>query len=581
MSLKKLKKYILFVYLTVLIIFIFCIIFFWVYMKQESEKNAILEQEEITEQYSEQIDNMLVNMDNIALLIMQDKMFLNEFEKVDQNLNENYFDSRLQEKFMLLETLQGFYTTNDAAERISVYNDKMDYLSYGILYERNEYVKTFLENTDVKEIIQRIDQAQYGKRLIEIEHDERGTNETLISVKRALMDIRTSNVFGVIDLQRDFSDIEEIFENSNNEKVICVLDEKDNVVYSTKEINDKTKDGLFQYIQKNDQSGIIRPTGSEEYFVTWSTGEKVGWTVIVGQPERIVLGMFKTISQYLIIFTIVFLSVNLLLVILVINKLMRPLQKLSDSVSEVNLDNMKLSLKENEKMDEISKINSEFQNMIQRLDISLQNEMRYHFEALQAQMNPHFLYNTLSVISAEAIQDNTEKIPELCEHLARMLRYTANYEKNTVTLKEELEYCKDYMSLMEERYKDKITYNIRISGEIEQVKIPKISIQPILENCFKHGFANKEFPWKIDIMAKSEGENWCVTVKDNGEGVQPEKLKQIIEKIEMEEPKKISGLGLINTIYRLRILYKEDVIYRIMSQTKDGFSVMFGGKNHD
>lgn len=572
MSLKKLKKYILFVYLAVLIIFITCISFLYFYMREKSERTAIQEQEELTNQYSEQIDNMLVNMDNIALLIMQDTMFLETYKEAAESYNEDYFEKNIKEKFLLLQKLQSFYTTNKAAERISIYNGKSDYLSYGILYESNDLVEKFLENTDVEKIMDKISKARYGKRIIDIQNDERGEDEKLVSVKRNLMNIGTGEIYGVIDIEHKLSNLTKIFDTQDNGKNIILMDSNNNIVYSTENIKNIEK------LKKN-----IEDETKKDFFITWKKGEKIGWTVVVEQSESTLLSAFRTMSYSIMFFAVAFLIINLILVTLFINKLMHPLEELSQSVSNVSLDNMKMSLKNEEHMDEISRINKEFDSMFRRLSISIENEMRYHFEALQAQMNPHFLYNTLSVISAEAIQDNAEKIPELCDHLAKMLRYTSDYEKKEVTLKEELDYCRDYLSLMEERYQSKLLYQIQTKGDLKKVKIPKISIQPLLENCFKHGFAEKAFPWKIFIFISVDEETWRIEIKDNGVGTSGEKIRKILQDIDNAnaEPKKIGGLGLVNTIYRLKISYEDNVYYKILSQQERAFSVIMGGRVDD
>ncbi|MBM6750562.1 histidine kinase [Mediterraneibacter glycyrrhizinilyticus] len=582
MSLKKLRKYILFIYIVVLLIFSLTIFIFYFSMKQQSRGYATENQQELTAQYSEQIDNMLKNMDNVALLIMQDTMFLQSFSGLADSDPENYFNVHFSEKTELLGNLERFYTTNEAAERISVYNNNNDYVSYGILYETNEKVKEFLSRCDVDKTMKEIKAAQYGRRIVCIEDDIRGNGETLISVKRNLMNIGTGETFAVIDIQRRLEDLESIFGTYNDENQIFVFNAFGDIIFTN---TNKTGADLINKV-KEQKSENKRLSGYQwinksNDFLTWSQGDQFEWTVAIVQPESTLLGTFRTMSQYIWFLTLGFLAANFILVIIVINKLMRPLHELSISVSKVNLGNMTMTLKNDSHMNEISRINSEFEQMFQRLNLSIKNEMRYQFEALQAQMNPHFLYNTLSVISAEAIQDNSDKIPELCDRLAKMLRYSSDYEHRIVTVEEELAYSLDYLSLMKERYHGKLIFKVECAGDTKKICIPKISIQPLIENCFKHGFANKDFPWRIYISVQIVDDSWRVEIEDNGNGINKETEQQIREKIEMSANHKIGGMGLVNTISRFRFFCGENFYYDFHSEPNEGMKVIIGGETID
>lgn len=582
MSLKKLRKYILIIYIVVLLIFSLTIFIFYFSMRQQSREYATENQQELTAQYSEQIDNMLKNMDNVALLIMQDTMFLQSFSELTENDTENYFNDHFSEKIDLLGNLERFYTTNEAAERISVYNNNNDYVSYGILYETNEQVKAFLSKCDVNKIMEDIKSAQYGRRIVCIESDTRGNGEPLISVKRNLMNIGTGESFAVIDIQRRLEELESIFGTSSDENEIFVFDAFGDIVFTN---NNKAGDNIINKIkgQKSGSDGLngYQWINNSNDFLTWSRGEQFEWTVAIVQQEATLLRTFRTMSQYIWFLTFGFMAANFILVIIVINKLMRPLHDLSISVSKVNLGNMTMTLRNDSHMNEISRINSEFEQMFQRLNLSIENEMRYQFEALQAQMNPHFLYNTLSVISAEAIQDNGDKIPELCDRLAKMLRYSSDYEHRTVSLEEELTYCLDYLSLMNERYHGKLIFKVECTGDTKKIRIPKISIQPLIENCFKHGFINKDFPWRIFISVQIINDSWRVEIEDNGNGIDKETEQEIRDKIEVSENRKIGGMGLVNTISRFHIFCGEKFYYDFHSEPNKGMTVIIGGETID
>lgn len=590
MSFRKLKNIILIIYISVIVLFTIGTTFIYQYTKADMQNTAINSQRELTKQYSGQIDTLLANMDNIALLVLKDPLVLQKFSEVDQDKYNNFFDKQINSRILISNILQNFYTTNKAADRISIYNDKSDYVSYGILYESNDMIRKFLKNTKVDEQIQSIMDTPYEKRIVNIEKDSRNNQqEDLIILRRVLTDIGTGRTYGLIEVQQRLGNMKKLLNIDDEMMQVYLLDDKKNVIFS----NNAEWNQQLEKISANNKNGSLltftntKNSKNENVLVTSCSGKEFGWTVMVVQPEQVLLKGFFQLSGYIWAFVVGFILINLLLFIFVTKKLLNPLQDLNKSVKNVNIKNMSMNLENNSKLDEITQINLEFQRMFERLNRAMKNEISYQFNALQAQMNPHFIYNSLSVISAEAIEENTEKIPELCNALAQMLRYSADYEKRKVTLREELNYCKDYLKLMKERYVDRVDYKIKVSGDLDSVQIAKITLQPLLENCFKHGFQNKEFPWKIMVEVCVTDDTWRTKIIDNGNGMKPDEIQKLKSRLDhLLSSKqnfheyKVGGLGLVSTIYRMKLLNHGKVYYDIRMEP-EGFCVEIGGDIYD
>jgi len=590
MSFRKLKNIILIIYISVIVLFTIGTTFIYQYTKADMQNTAINSQRELTKQYSGQIDTLLANMDNIALLVLKDPLVLQKFSEVDQDKYNNFFDKQINSRILISNILQNFYTTNKAADRISIYNDKSDYVSYGILYESNDMIRKFLKNTKVDEQIQSIMDTPYEKRIVNIEKDSRNNQqEDLIILRRVLTDIGTGRTYGLIEVQQRLGNMKKLLNIDDEMMQVYLLDDKKNVMFS----NNAEWNQQLEKISANNKNGSLltftntKNSKNENVLVTSCSGKEFGWTVMVVQPEQVLLKGFFQLSGYIWAFVVGFILINLLLFIFVTKKLLNPLQDLNKSVKNVNIKNMSMNLENNSKLDEITQINLEFQRMFERLNRAMKNEISYQFNALQAQMNPHFIYNSLSVISAEAIEENTEKIPELCNALAQMLRYSADYEKRKVTLREELNYCKDYLKLMKERYVDRVDYKIKVSGDLDSVQIAKITLQPLLENCFKHGFQNKEFPWKIMVEVCVTDDTWRTKIIDNGNGMKPDEIQKLKSRLDhLLSSKqnfheyKVGGLGLVSTIYRMKLLNHGKVYYDIRMEP-EGFCVEIGGDIYD
>ena len=186
---------------------------------------------------------------------------------------------------------------------------------------------------------------------------------------------------------------------------------------------------------------------------------------------------------------------------------------------------------------------------------SLQNQLN----ALQAQINPHFIYNTLNIISAKSMESGNEEVIDICDRFAQMLRYSTDLRSKTATLDEEITHVENYLLLCKARYEDKLRYYIRVPNEYRGLVLPRISLQPLFENAISHGFREAEKGLVIDLGAETDRNGDVIlTVKDNGAGFSEEALKLVraeferIESSDFAEPPNTGGhIGLVNTYRRL------------------------------
>ena len=214
-------------------------------------------------------------------------------------------------------------------------------------------------------------------------------------------------------------------------------------------------------------------------------------------------------------------------------------------------------------------------------------EMKANMIALQAQMDPHFLYNTLTVIKSLSREKNTAQITRTCDYLVKMLRYISSYDDHTVSLNQELAHTENYLELMKIRFEDQFTYTFSIDSDVdtENLRIPKLTLQPLVENCFQHGFKTVAPPWNVYVHFWQEENHWFVNVTDNGTGITPDKKEELMNKIEefLSHPSdsissmKIGGMGLVNTVARLKLRYKSQILFDITALPNGGTSVTLGG----
>jgi sensor histidine kinase YesM len=203
-------------------------------------------------------------------------------------------------------------------------------------------------------------------------------------------------------------------------------------------------------------------------------------------------------------------------------------------------------------------------------------EISAHYSAMEAQLNPHFLYNTLSVIGANGLSSNNLIVSQMCSKLSELLRYSVLYTGKSVTLENEMENIRSYLYIMQTRYEDSLEYIWELDHALDIVRVPKLILQPLIENCFQHGFHNILPPWKIVIKSYHKSDCWYVSVSDNGQVFSQDLQKQLIKKFNdintsflknsglMDTVEK-HGLGIENTVMRLAIFYDGHAHFNIDS----------------
>jgi two-component system, sensor histidine kinase YesM len=288
---------------------------------------------------------------------------------------------------------------------------------------------------------------------------------------------------------------------------------------------------------------------------------------------------------------------------ILVRSLTKPLNQLTATIETVSLDNMNLEIP-HEGQDELKILNESFNAMFAKLKDSINlvyesriREINANLLALQAQMNPHFLYNTLGVISASSEKFGNFETASMCNKLSEMMRYIVSPVDSVVTLKEETVHTLNYLNLMESHYQDYrnnsgsfLKYKISIPEEMNSIYIPKMILQPIVENCINHGFDNALPPWHITINGYYTTDNdWHLSVEDDGAGFDKTILNQIntdiseyrmnIKDGNLKQNLNIGGMGIINTFARLAINFKDDAFFNIENSQDKGCVVSFGRRN--
>ncbi len=238
-----------------------------------------------------------------------------------------------------------------------------------------------------------------------------------------------------------------------------------------------------------------------------------------------------------------------------------------------------------DRKDEIGILQNSFNLMMERNQRLIKQEYQSKIEkreaqvrALQAQINPHFMNNTLQTIGGIALERNVSKIYDMTTSLSDIMRYSLNFTREMVCLREEIHYLQEYLNIQNERFDNRIEFEVQVKKELMEYVVPKLILQPILENSLEHGLINKAGMWNIQLKAMLTTTNdLLLQISDNGIGLSKERLAQIKEILEEDAGnalKTSSHIGLGNVHSRIRLKYADSKYgVTIESQSGEGTTV--------
>ena len=395
------------------------------------------------------------------------------------------------------------------------------------------------------------------------------TDDEVISLSREVQSYENGTFRGVILINLNMNKITEICNSfqEKQENFICIINDKGELVYEQQNGRERfafdekeNRQELNTALGKTKESCFRLNYRGEKYLVTRTDMKTTGWTLVSMVPYKSVMAETMAISGVMILAVAITLIVTLLLLNRILTGVVKPLKKLEKYMVQVNPDNMDqrmeiltddeighLSMKFNQMMDRI-------RNLKEQVIEEQEDKRKYELQALQAQINPHFLYNTLDSIIWMA-ETNDSNIVAMTEALAKLFRISLNKGNEEISLERELEHVKNYLIIQSMRYADKFTYEISAEPGVERCRTIKLILQPIVENCIYHGIKKKRGTGKITIREYRREKNLIIEVSDDGCGMPEEICRKILsDEIESENISG-SGIGVKNVNERIQLRF--------------------------
>lgn len=330
--------------------------------------------------------------------------------------------------------------------------------------------------------------------------------------------------------------------------------------------------GNYRLGEISDSYSLIRKIDGVQVLVTVKSFEKLNWKVINITPLDEITYENRKITRLIVIFGIICLFFSFAASYLLSYKISRPILKLVNIMNEIQSGNMDLRANFHAK-DEIGMLGEGFNSLMDKIsqlmkqiynDQKLKRETE--FKLLQSQIKPHFLYNTIETIISFIKLDLKDSAMKTAQNLAGFYRISLSKGNDIITIKDEINLINNYLSIQKLRYVEYLDYSIEIDEEIYSYQIPKLTLQPLVENSIYHGLKQKEDKGMLTIKGYKEGDTVKIEVFDDGVGISEEMMTRLLRR---QANHQNSEFGVFSVDSRLKLLYGDQYGIRIESRVNE------------
>jgi two-component system sensor histidine kinase YesM len=536
---------------------------------------------QVISKVNETLEYYIGNVQKISYLVALNNEIVNFFDQKsdDSNLdNEKVNDIRsyLKDFTMLYPEVAGILIANSEGDYISndMFARTLDPLTEEIWYQeaaRQKGIFTLLGHPKSNNI----------------EMNASYQSSELISAVRAIVDPKTKQVKGVVLIEMKARVIAETAKSVRLGKTgyLLIVDDSGQNIYSptypfTSQIEKPWLSGSFSGSFQDEVSG------SKLQFI-YRKSPFTNWTTIgVFSTEDFIFGI-QNIQFYVISFVFIITMLGITATAYLstsISSRLRHLMKLM-----LYAERGDLSVRHGaEREDEIGLVGKSFNKMLTRMSTLIylaekqeRKKREAELRALQEHIKPHFLYNTLDTIQWMARKREAPDIAEMVESLSKLFRIGLSNGRDIISLQDEVEHIRSYLTIQQIRYRDKLNFKIDFPEELLQLRVLKLIMQPIVENAIYHGIKERRGPGHIYLTARVTGDQLEICIQDDGRGMQPDQVEKVqkklaqpfteIETVESESAQ--GGYGLMNIQARLRLTFGEEYGIMLNSELGNGTKV--------
>ncbi len=544
------------------------------YTQDEVYENAISYTQRLLSQLNTDVDSYIEYMENISDMVSE-----------NADVQSYFFDNSLSEE-----------EREETKTRIqmqfgTILQSRTDIYNIGVIYSRD----TVLINGDDTELNPNVDVTQEEWYLNAVANPE----EFSISsshVQNAVKDcykwvITLSSVVSnkadpqetaVVFIDLNYSSISKLCEDNStgSEGYVYIMDADGGMIYHPQQqllYGGLRTEHTSELLEYEGTYTILSEDGGDRLYI-WCASEKTGWVVVsVAQTSELFRNSRQT--QFIYCMTAVVLLVIAVLISSVVSRqITKPVQALRDSMEQVQQGHLEGNQVTVEGNNEISSLSNSFNLMSRRIEsLVAQNrneqeeKRKMELRALQSQINPHFLYNTLDSIIWMAESKKTEEVVIMTSAFARLMRQNIGNDDERISIGQEMTAIENYLTIQQMRYKDKLEYRLDVAADIRNERIIKLVLQPLVENAIYHGLKYKETRGMLTVRGYRAVDDIFIEIADDGVGMDEETLSHIFETHKVNYQS--NGVGVYNVQKRLQLYYGPEYGLTYQSRTGEGTCV--------
>lgn len=425
-------------------------------------------------------------------------------------------------------------------------------------------------------------EALHGEKLFITTHANTNMQEispfssrNVVSIARAIVD--GDKTLGVVLVDFGYEVVDKIFSTAlGNEGMLFMLDKSDHFVYhpDNQLLNQKLKDTEYAKLGAlftGKEGSFSLPISGKDIFVVYAKSEFTGWTTVGVIPKSVMIEDATKAANQTLIVPILTLLAALLLASFIGHRITRNIRKLQVAMKSVGTGKLDtgVSIHSGDEIEELSHgfnhMMVEIRNLVEDVKLKESQKRTSELKALQAQVNPHFLFNTLNSVRWLAGIQKADNIEQLVTALIELLHVSMGKGDELVTIAQEIEYVRNYIFIQEYRYYDKFQIQFDIEEEILQMKTMKFILQPIVENALIHGIEPLQGTGYITVKGFVSEDKVIFKITDTGVGMSEERLKEIKLEGRSATGKGFSGIGIWNVDERIKLHFGESYGIRIES----------------
>lgn len=561
---------------SVLILVIITIIGFVSYDKFSNtlEENAKEYNLQLTKQVKENIDYYIRYMDDISSIVQNNPSFQQYFSS---NENESLTQKGEQEN-KLIELFKSFINARNDIVSIFAFGYNGQVLESNPGLKIKDYIK--IENQDWYLAAKKA----HGKPVVSSSHVQAFVDDPhwVVSLSKELKSTNSPDRKGILLIDLNYKVISEICKKVQlgSKGYIFIVDKQGNIVYHPQQqlIYSGLKTEMIPQVMNAKGKSFVVDHNGERKLYTITTSDLTGWKVVSVTNVNDMIMDGKETKQFFMLMIIISILLSLLIAIVISTRISRPIRKLELSMKQVEMGNfdIELDISYNHEAGRLSKSFNMMTRKIKELMQQVVEEQKAlrksEIKALQSQINPHFLYNTLDSIIWMAESNQNEEVIDMTSALAKLFRISLNKGKETVPISGEIEHVKNYLLIQKMRYRNKLDFIIDVDPEIMPCQTIKLILQPLVENAIYHGIKNKTGKGLIRILGKKVEGKILFQVIDNGVGMDSQQMKNIFSE-EYSKNSKGNGVGVKNVHERLQIYYGQDFGLSFESEVDHGTTV--------